>query len=739
MSKDCKNRETLYLMEDIADVDKTKFIKLWNNSCFNIDELAQTIINNYEQNHPTNQDPYTSGEQVKPLFRNKKELDFILKHDGLNVSNKNQLIKIFKDYINEYAGNMPKLVLIIGENLDLFSLFLKQIIKLSYILLNDYTDGFIPSQIALASFRELLDNLDKPSRNYIINLKNKSNKTIEKILKSVDSADASCIHGYGYQLMSIAIYNYDLVLINKKETALKLLNINKCGIFRDTSTLNPTEYYFGHANIAHKTISFCIYSEKKTITNLHIARICAFSLLSINNNTWHNINEYLIGETLYNITKGDALKSIYRLKFSMWNKELITFITGLYNKFKSSKNGVPKLMSFEDKSVVKKPVVKKPVVKKSVVKKPVVKKPVVKKSVVKKPVVKKPVVKKPVVKKSVINQKEIVDCRINKQRCFKLYGNNKVCNLKSGRCINPPIDKVNKTKKKKPVIKIKKETDSIDCRINKQRCFKLYGNNKVCNLKSGRCINPPIDKVNKTKKKKPVIKIKKETDSIDCRINKQRCFKLYGNNKVCNLKSGRCINPPIDKVNKTKKQKKSIILVIQATGDHNDAFDKDGNVGLFTILNEFKEDFDIVYKKVGNLKEIYDELKKIDNKQIGHTILMGHGDPILQRFILSDNNYIDRSNYKLFCKKILPKLYTRSSILLHSCCLGKGGIKNKNNLANLLAKELMGHLIFGSDEKIYRGDLLITGIQKISKRLDIKYEIDIDRKYKLHKFLYSNK
>ena len=190
--------------------------------------------------------------------------------------------------------------------------------------------------------------------------------------------------------------------------------------------------------------------------------------------------------------------------------------------------------------------------------------------------------------------------------------------------------------------------------------------------------------------------------------------------------------------NKTKKIKKQVILILQSVGDHNRAFDNNGNAGLFTILNEFKKDFDLVYKKVRNLKEILNELEKIDDKQIGHTILMGHGDEINQRFILSNNNYIDSSNYKLFCQKISPKLYSKSSILIHSCCLGKGGISNKTNFSNLLAKQLKGHIVFGSDEEIFRGDLLVTSIKKKSKRLDIEYEIDITRKYKLHKFFYND-
>lgn len=46
----------------------------------------------------------------------------------------------------------------------------------------------------------------------------------------------------------------------------------------------------------------------------------------------------------------------------------------------------------------------------------------------------------------------------------------------------------------------------------------------------------------------------------DCRINKERCFRLYGNKKICNQNSGRCVNIKIKNDSKKNKSKNEDIV-----------------------------------------------------------------------------------------------------------------------------------------------------------------------------------
>ena len=1002
-SKDCTNRETLYMFEDISQLEKKKFIKLWNNSCFDIDELAQTIINNYEQKHPINQDPYTSGEKAQPLFRNKKELMGIIDHEGLEPDFKDKLKVIFNDFIQEYEGHTPKIVKLVNNDLPLFKNLITIIFRTSLVLLSDYTAEFLPSQIALANLREVIDSLPK-SLNIGEIFQNKQNKSIGKILKKVDSADATCIHGYGFDLLSVVIFTYDLYYKYEPKKAKKFFDINKNGIYELKDNITGLyEYYICYPSVTNRKITVILYTETKNIFSSNCSRIASIPIneIPITKNSvgdrkvlWKNLDYGNKFNDVYNINRDSAQKAYKNLIQQSWNNKFINHHIKIFDIFYQSINSgkqIPddwlnitikktkkikiktqkkqkkqnqsifdKHLSYENSEAHLKNFLfildfKMNNLKNDDYKEKIKKvlgmylyfnfeKYENKESLVYRLLKNNKNIKSGMnvdllyhevinevtkllgenigylsseiekirseLKKPQQNQKEIIDCRINKNRCLELHGNKKICNPDSGRCVNPPKEK--KTKKSKKNVNQK---GIIDCRINKNRCFELYGDKKICNPDSGRCVNPPKEKkTKKNKQRKPDspnslknnkdkelfennvvnphllgrqekfkfllnldldlldtdsdynkkyrqmlysyfmanlemyknknslvfkllnsnefiehhvynvlrlsiddlikeyneevddlvgfnrrylaskiaeinrtrnINLKKpqqnQKEIIDCRINKKRCFELYGDKKICNPDSGRCVYPPKEK--KTKKPKKNgkqkeitdcrintnrcfelygrekvcnpltgrcigikienkklkesdkqVILVLQSTGDHNNAFE-DGDVGLFSVFKQF-ENFRIVHKKVSSLVDIFKCLQEIKNKQIAHTIIMGHGDVIKQSLLLSTGQSIDKSNYDTLCKHLLPKLATHSSILIHSCCLGKGGPQNKHNLGNLLSNKLKKHLIFASEQKIYQLDLIVTQIIEKNKYLDINYTID-NNKYELYKFYHK--
>ena len=126
---------------------------------------------------------------------------------------------------------------------------------------------------------------------------------------------------------------------------------------------------------------------------------------------------------------------------------------------------------------------------------------------------------------------------------------------------------------------------------------------------------------------------------------------------------------------------------------------------------------------------------------------MAHGNKNLIK--LSKHGVIkyDSPEMDMLVHSLKNKLLPNASILLHSCKAGEGG----KNFANTLAQFLPGHIIYGAEQVIRRGDLLLTGIykHKTDGSLLPVYNIDdynmfdfcyrkTKGKYKLYKFCYKN-
>ena len=190
------------------------------------------------------------------------------------------------------------------------------------------------------------------------------------------------------------------------------------------------------------------------------------------------------------------------------------------------------------------------------------------------------------------------------------------------------------------------------------------------------------------------------------------------------------------------EKEKNVIMVFHSTHDHNKAFDKDGDIGLFTVLQSFKH-FSFQYHKISSLESIEHHIKSLgSNQQIAHLIIMAHGTQYSIR--LSDTNSISLiggdGGIERLATTLQPKLAPNSSILLHCCLVGKGGT-NGDNFAKTLSNKLPNHIIFAAEKSIYRNELLVTVAEEdyLNGILNMNYEIDSKRNYEIYKFLTSTK
>lgn len=185
--------------------------------------------------------------------------------------------------------------------------------------------------------------------------------------------------------------------------------------------------------------------------------------------------------------------------------------------------------------------------------------------------------------------------------------------------------------------------------------------------------------------------------------------------------------PPQAPPKKMKKQRKNVILMLQSKYDPNGAFD-DGDEGLIALLSKLDE-FDFRYTKVGSVQEIQQQmdLVRAEGRKIAHLIIMAHGSENSMALSRTNHIVLNRKSYNDFVMAMRGVLEDDSSVLLHSCEVGK----NPDNFAVALARDFPGITFWGATDSIARGDLLVRYLKpdKDAKVLDIGYEIDPYRKY----------
>ena len=249
---------------------------------------------------------------------------------------------------------------------------------------------------------------------------------------------------------------------------------------------------------------------------------------------------------------------------------------------------------------------------------------------------------------------------------------------------------------------------------------------------SGNIVYPIFNEtqLKKSKNKKNIVRKK-------CSINKKGICELggTGDKKKCiyDIESDSCKFSP----DFLASRQKDVILVLQSNDDKNNAFDKDGDKGLFLLFNTMQDDFDFIYEKISTIQQAIDIINSLNKHQhIAHLIFMAHGNKNLLK--LSEHNVINKITAAPLIKILYKKLSKNASILLHSCLCGQGGM-DSDNIANFLAINLPYHKIFASTREINRGNLQVNKlISDVHQRVvDGLYTIAPERGYKIIEFYYN--
>ena len=139
--------------------------------------------------------------------------------------------------------------------------------------------------------------------------------------------------------------------------------------------------------------------------------------------------------------------------------------------------------------------------------------------------------------------------------------------------------------------------------------------------------------LNKTKTEKTKTKTKKTTKNTTKNTTKKNEICYFNSDGICtpggNKNSLKCtyskdMGECTFSDNYMSKRDKDVIMVLQTKYDHNNAFDSDGDKGLFSIFKSMKE-FDFIYNKVGSIKEIKAIITNLPKKsKIAHLVIMAH-------------------------------------------------------------------------------------------------------------------
>ena len=273
----CNNKTTFLSQEELQQLDNKHIIILYNNNCFEINELVSYIINIQK-----NIDPYN---KFQPIWRNNTELFNIINFPLLNTNDielnhtdYNHLIidKTLRFQLIETPLIQQHLYNIIDTNyLDLFTTYpilLNKLALLSIITLSDYENDFPNSIMGISNLNvELIQLLSIEERNTFYRIKHNYNTIQDIIQKSQD--DANCIHGIGFILSSLYCYLY-----------LQLLDTNQSifiykGFFH-LDTISKETILYGHYIKPHNEICIMLYYPDLSFSNLpyNCGRIATYNI-----------------------------------------------------------------------------------------------------------------------------------------------------------------------------------------------------------------------------------------------------------------------------------------------------------------------------------------------------------------------------------------------------------------------------------------------------------------------------
>ena len=85
--------------QPLNSINNNRIIKLWDNTCFDIDELAQYIIGS----NGMNRNPYAPPGMNQPIWQSRDELLLIVNHPQLD----NDLVQPLRDIVANELADIP--------------------------------------------------------------------------------------------------------------------------------------------------------------------------------------------------------------------------------------------------------------------------------------------------------------------------------------------------------------------------------------------------------------------------------------------------------------------------------------------------------------------------------------------------------------------------------------------------------------------------------------------------------
>ncbi len=199
----CKNASTFITLTDIEDIEPTKYIKLKNGYCYDIDELVEAMIMSKDEN--INPSDITRKSLI---WQNAEEWKKIIYHPGLDPD----LFSRYEKMLEENKREENRLLTEIDENI------LNKIAEAGFKCLNDHISSFdVDNPELFIASQKILENL----RDYINNSSKKffyENMSIGplRLGNVINSAHIECIHGIGGKLLTIYCNWYDKINKSKK-------------------------------------------------------------------------------------------------------------------------------------------------------------------------------------------------------------------------------------------------------------------------------------------------------------------------------------------------------------------------------------------------------------------------------------------------------------------------------------------------------------------------------------------
>ena len=194
----CTNDNDLF-ESPVRDIEEEKFVDIRSSTgkvyCYDIDQLTQFLATSRKNQHPYDK---------LPIWANKNEFDKIISHRKISEDNKRLLIGIFYP-----QGLSDELINTIRNNYEIFD----RIGLVGFILLNDYTLDFSPSNVALDFLAKSINELPEKYRDSFFEMRD---FTTNELLRDTIDRAIGCIHGVASKLIRIFLGNWSELPKNER-------------------------------------------------------------------------------------------------------------------------------------------------------------------------------------------------------------------------------------------------------------------------------------------------------------------------------------------------------------------------------------------------------------------------------------------------------------------------------------------------------------------------------------------